>query len=203
MKTALKTPPEPSQQKPNASARSADDIIAAPSPKTPPPGPTDVRTLGHRPTHAAGINAIAAMQILLGAFMVFMVISRNGSPGLSLTATAANLLPPALLVTSGAGLIRRTGWGWWSACALFYFGWIQAFVAVVYSLGGFAAVDLAAAVPLLAVFTIVLMYLNKACVMTAIHCPESTEPVLRSRVTPATAGFLLALLISLPHVMGH
>ncbi len=163
----------------------------------------DCRRPLHHPhdfTTPAGITFIASSQVVVAAFLLVSFVSPSGPPAEQLLPVVADLLPLGLLLATGVALGRRRPWGWWNACAIFYFGWIQACTTIAQALFGNAQVSLAIAGPMILLFTIILAYLNSPAVIRAIHFPSNATAIL-ARISPAGAGLLLALLLLLPDLI--
>jgi hypothetical protein len=156
------------------------------------------------PNRRAGVSFLSASFFglaLVTAYSAYTFI--NASTGVQVVGVAATLIPSCLLATIAVGLFRQSASGWWCACAVSYFALIQTLgtllIAAVYS----GPVDVGVAVSVLVGSLLATSYLSRADVMNSFRFAKNAPSVLRSRVSPATAAFLLALLIMVVEIIGR
>jgi hypothetical protein len=156
-----------------------------------------------RESAGRGIRVTAAVMTLVAAFFFINVVPDLFATHASIIDGTLGLFPAALLMAAGIGLWRTNPWGWWSACALFYFIALQSLTTIAQGLAGIAGVTYSVAAVMLTLAVAAIVTLNRSATLDNIRFSDQTPKLICSRVTPATAGFLFGLLIFLPEIIGR
>lgn len=152
--------------------------------------------------HKIGILVIANVEAVVAAVMISTFLAQHEAARGTLIGTLANVTGPVILLIAGVTLGQRRLWGWWSTCSVLYFAALESMVTVVLGLSGVKGLSVGVGAAVFGACVGVLVYLCRESVMREFSTSEKTPSFLRSRISPATAGFGLALLFILFEIIG-